>query len=669
MCGIVTIVTPNGKAISSQILEVMTSRLAHRGPDDFGYASVDPRSGKSESWTHGATRRTLAGVSFGHRRLSILDLTSGGHQPMFSDDGSMVVAFNGEIYNYVELRRELEQQGIAFRTRSDTEVLLKAYEHWGDSAFNRFNGMWAFTLWDGRRKKLIACRDRFGVKPLYYQEVEGTWLFASEIKALVAFPGAFRGFSENNIRKFVDQNATDGDDSTMFRDIWALSPGTYLELAGESASRRRYWTLTIDGRSRGQSAKNLVEQYRELLEDSVRLRLRSDVPVATMLSGGMDSTSITAIICEQRSALDNAQPGQIENETGLTGFHHTFTACWPGWPGDEEAQVTEFCKNLQLESHKVYLTSDAMSEAISKVTYHLDEPFANPTSIVQYLLMDQARKLGIKVVLNGHGSDEVLAGYSRFVPPFLAQLLLSAHPVAFLQDYRSFGKTFQFTDRQISAQFITGLKRLARRAPARKSASATDAFHDDPRLVPHFQRADALNNADGLSLLGLDLWEVFASHTLPKWLRMEDRMSMACSIESRLPFLDYRLIELTFNLPDRLKLHDGVSKVVLREAMKHRLPASIVAQGRKKRFSSPYGQWLRQEWRPLVEDTLLGTCKLQSYIDMDSFQRRLRSFLGGDGKALEVETIWRAFNTELFLRNFSQADAIASTDRESVSVG
>jgi asparagine synthase (glutamine-hydrolysing) len=150
---------------------------------------------------------------------------------------------------------------------------------------------------------------------------------------------------------------------------------------------------------------------------------------------------------------------------------------------------------------------------------------------------------------------------------------------------------------------------------------------------------------------------------------MEDRMSMACSIESRLPFLDYRLIELTFNLPDRLKLHDGVSKVVLREAMKHRLPASIVAQGRKKRFSSPYGQWLRQEWRPLVEDTLLGTCKLQSYIDMDSFQRRLRLFLGGDGKALEVETIWRAFNTELFLRNFSQADANASTDRESVSVG
>jgi hypothetical protein len=176
----------------------------------------------------------------------------------------------------------------------------------------------------------------------------------------------------------VDQNATDGDDSTMFRDIWALSPGTYLELAGENASRRRYWTLTIDGRSRGQSAKNLVEQYRELLEDSVRLRLRSDVPVATMLSGGMDSTSITAIICEQRSALDNAQPGQIENETGLTGFHHTFTACWPGWPGDEEAQVTEFCKNLQLESHKVYLTSDAMSEAISKVTYHLDEAIREP---------------------------------------------------------------------------------------------------------------------------------------------------------------------------------------------------------------------------------------------------------------------------------------------------
>jgi len=653
MCGIVTIVTPAGKAISSAILEAMTTRIAHRGPDDFGYAWVDPRSGQSESWTRGTPTRELAGVSFGHRRLSILDLSPGGHQPMFSDDGSMVLAYNGEIYNYVELRRELEQQGVAFRTRCDTEVLLKAYEHWGDAAFARFNGMWAFTLWDGRKRKLVACRDRFGVKPLYYAVVDGTWIFASEIKALLAFPGAFRGFRDQNIERFVLDNATDGDDSTMFRDIWALSPATYLELGADGGSHRRYWTLAIDGRHNGQSTEALVERYRELLSDSVRLRVRSDVPIGTMLSGGLDSTSITALICEQRSARDHPDPGQAGD--GLSGFHHTFTACWPGWRGDEEAEVTAFCAKLGLESHKVYLTSDAMSAALRSVVYHLDEPFANPTSLVQYLLMDQARAHGIKVVLNGHGSDEALAGYARFAPPFLAQLLVSAHPLTFLKQYRSLRRDMPVANRRIYEHFMAGLGRRLGRASAVPGSAPALSPHDDPRTVPYSRRADAVRGTEGLTLLGSELWEVFSTRTLPKWLRMEDRMSMAWSIESRLPFLDYRLVEMAFNLPDDMKLRDGYTKFVLREAMKNRLPAHIVAEKRKRRFSSPYGRWLRQEWRPLLEDHLRGACRLQDHMDTRDLQRRLDLFLAGEGKALDEESIWRALGTELFLGAFAEA--------------
>jgi asparagine synthase (glutamine-hydrolysing) len=662
MCGIVTILTPDGKTVSSALLEKMTTRIAHRGPDDVGYACVDPRSGKSENWPRVIPARELTGAMFGHRRLSILDLSPGGHQPKFSDDGSMVLIFNGEIYNYIELRHELEQHGVVFRTRSDTEVLLKAYEYWGVGAFARFNGMWAFTLWDGRKRKLIACRDRFGVKPLYYAVVDGTWILASEIKALLAYPGAFRGFRDENIERFVLDNAVDGDDSTMFRDIWALSPGTYLELGSDGASHRRYWTLTVDGRHEGQSADALVERYRELLNDSVRLRVRSDVPIATMLSGGLDSTSITALICEQRAGRDGSDSGQAQS--GLSSFHHTFTACWPGWRGSEEAEVDAFCENRGLESHKIYLTSAGMRDVIGKAVYHLDEPFANPTSLVQYLLMDQARAHGIKVVLNGHGSDEALGGYSRFVPPFLAQLLLSARPITFVKNYRLFRQNMPMTNRQIAERFIAGLGQRVGRDSATKRISAADAGEEGIRCVPYSRRAEDITGFDRLTPLGSDLWEVFATRTLPKWLRMEDRMSMAHSIESRLPFLDYRLVEMAFNLPDDMKLRNGYTKFVLREAMKGRLPTSIVEDRRKRRFSSPYGPWLRQDWRPLLEDSLGSKCRLQSHMDTVSLRTRLDQFLGGNGRALDEETIWRALSTELFLDTFSDAAGSSASARK-----
>lgn len=658
MCGIVTIMAPVGKGVDSDILEAMTRVLAHRGPDDFGYACVDPRSGASESWTRAAGARELAGVAFGHRRLSILDLTPGGHQPMFSDDGSMILAYNGEIYNYVELRRELEQLGVAFRTRCDTEVLLKAYECWGDAAFSRFNGMWAFTLWDGRRQKLIACRDRFGVKPLYYTIVDGTWVFASEIKSVLTFPGAFRGVRDRSIQRFVLHNMVDGDDSTMFRDIWALSPGTFLEIGAEGASHRRFWALAIDGRYDGQSRQQLVDRYGELLSDAVRLRVRSDVPIGTMLSGGLDSTSITALICEQRAAWSasdsNHAPIALSN-SNITSF----TACWPGWSGDEEAKVDAFCANLGLLSHKVYLTSNGLFDVLSKVVYHLDEPFENPTSLVQYLLMNEARNYGIKVVLNGHGSDEALAGYSRFVPPFLAQVLLSGHPVAFLRNYRAFRRNIPLARSSILDQILLGLRRHFRRTSKPASAPLADPARNAGRFAPYCQRADALRGTRRLSLLGDALWVAFSTRTLPSWLRMEDRMSMACSIESRVPFLDYRLIELSFNLPDDLKARNGFTKAVLREAMRSRLPASIAMDPRKTRFSSPYGLWLRNEWRPLLEDNLAGACRLDGHMDTDDLKRGLKLFAAGAPEAPGADTIWRALSAELFLATFSGAGGIA----------
>ena len=620
MCGLVTIVTPSGGQVSSSVLQEMTTRLAHRGPDDCGYACVDPLSGMAERWSDSRPDLALSGVVFGHRRLGILDLTPNGSQPMVNDDGSMILAFNGEIYNYLELRAELQAKGAVFRGRSDTEVLLRAYEHWGTSALGKFNGMWAFTLWDGRQRKLVASRDRFGVKPLYYTVVDGTWVLASEIKSLLAFPRAFRGFRGDRVRAFVHRAHIDCDEDTLFNGIHAVPPGTCLEIEGEKSTRRTFWSLRIDDRFEGRSAESLVSSFADLLGDSVRLRLRSDVPIGTMLSGGLDSTSIAALIHEQRMHQRNLPPTQ--ESSGLRSFHHTITACWPGWLHDEEAQVDALCAKLGLRSHKCYVSPESMADVLYKVAYHLDEPFESPTALVQYLLMKTAREVGVTVVLNGHGSDEVLAGYPvRFVPPFLADRLLSGHPLQFLNSARQFRKVGEWSVRQL-------IEELRRGAPR-----PSDFMRTPTRLASA-------------------LWDAFSARILPMWLRMEDRVSMACSIESRLPFLDYRLVEFAFNLPDDLKLRNGYTKFILREAMQARLPNDIVWNRRKTRFASPFGSWFRQGWRRLLEDNLLGPCQLQSHVDLTDFQARLRKLLNGSDEAVSEDTVWRVLNAEVCLRTF-----------------
>ena len=250
MCGFVTIVTSPGQSVRGAVLQRMTDLLSHRGPDDAGFASVNPSTGALRTTRNLPADAELSGVLIGHRRLSILDLTPAASQPMVSDDGLSLLCFNGEIYNFLELRDELRALGISFRGTGDTEVLLKAYEQWGSNAFNRLNGMWAFVLWDGRRRTLVASRDRFGVKPLYWTTVEGVTILGSEIKALLAYPGAFRGLEDRKVLSFLQDGATDQDDQTMFGGIRSLSPGTYLELTERRMVTRRFWTLPTSGQGR-----------------------------------------------------------------------------------------------------------------------------------------------------------------------------------------------------------------------------------------------------------------------------------------------------------------------------------------------------------------------------------------------------------------------------------
>lgn len=636
MCGIVTIACFGGQRVRTLDLHTMTDRLEHRGPDDSGYAWVDPLSGMCETWSAEAPfDGERSGILFGHRRLSILDLSRAGHQPMVNDDGSMVLAFNGEIFNFIELRKELESLGARFHSQTDTEVLLKAYEYWGEDSLAKLNGMWAFTLWDQRREALVISRDRFGVKPLYYTVLDGLWIFASEIKAILTYPGAMRGISATGVTDYLATGAVDHLADSLFRDIHRVPPAGLLELRKSGLKERKFWTLQPSVGTETQSDESRIETFRSLLSDAVRLRVRSDVPVGTMLSGGLDSSSIAALIHEQRLGLSKtgAQPAG----EGLRHSHHAFSACWPGWVGDEEPAVDGLCDRFGLSCHKLYPSSEEVWELLPKVSYYLDEPFEFPISVVQYCLMRKARDQGAIVVLNGHGADETLCGYpARFVPVLLASHLLAFRPWRFAKDCLSFRKTEGWTHRRVLG--------LALGTLAERFIDRNDAWLTTLRGLP------STSEPPGLSPLGRSAWLSFSRQILPQWLRMEDRVSMACSVESRLPFLDYRLVEFISALPDSLKLNRGYTKFALRQAMKDSLPDALVTQRTKRFFGTPYQGWLRGDWRQRITDLFAGPCKVESYLEMKEFRKYLSQGLDSSGARFDASFIWRVISVEIWLR-------------------
>jgi asparagine synthase (glutamine-hydrolysing) len=641
----------------------MTARLRHRGPDDAGFAWVAPTTGVIRQTEHLPADADLSGVLFGHRRLSILDLTPAGSQPMLSSDGLSLLCFNGEIYNFVELRDQLRSHGFSFRGTCDTEVLLKAYEHWGREAFNRLNGMWAFALWDGRRRSLVVSRDRFGVKPLYCGRLDGVTIFASEIKALLEYPGAFRGVNDRKVLSFLQDGATDQGDETMFQGIRSLAPGTYLELTDSRTATSRFWTLP-DTRQAQATPNELISEFARLLTDSVHLRVRSDVPIGTMMSGGLDSTAITALIRAE-------QLGKGDGFEGLRAFHHTFSACWPGSTNDEETEIDLMCRELGLVSHKLYPTPEKVADVLPEVVYHLDEPFVDPISAVQYLLMREARGYGVKVVLNGHGSDELLAGYhNHFVPVFLADLLVSGRLASFIREQRLFRGTDWPWAGVLWSLLLRLLPRHVRLDPAtphrmleRLRGSSGVFVSLDGRDPP--DRARELEPRPGLSYLNARLWFEFATRNLPRWLRMEDRMSMASSVESRLPFMDYRLVEFAFSLPDGIKLRDGYNKYILRQSMRKLLPQHLIETRTKQPFKTPYADWLRGAWRPMLYDLLVGTSEVRPYLDHPRFRSKLESYLAGNDRSLPTYLIWRVLHTELWLRMVRDRWGTARRDRDS----
>jgi asparagine synthase (glutamine-hydrolysing) len=572
MCGICGIIHSDASnPVDENLLKRMSSTLGHRGPDDVGYF-FDRNAG------------------LGHRRLSIIDL-EGGQQPIFNEDRSAAIVFNGEIYNYLDLRENLITRGHIFKTRSDTETIIHAYEEYGDTFVERLRGMFAFAIWDRRLRRLVLARDRLGLKPVYYWEEKGIFAFASEIKALLQIPDIRREVDPEALDLYLSLRYVPGP-RTMFKGILKLQPGHVLVLDPAGIHIRRYWDIGMGAETNGDDAERLRD-FEQLLEESVRLRLMSEVPLGVFLSGGIDSSAILALMRK----LGKGEPPRSFS----IGYE---AATREEQESNELPYARQAAHAFEAQHHEFQLDSTEFGNAIPKIVWHLDEPLADPSCISLYFLSKLARE-HITVVLSGEGADEILAGYTiyrkmlaieglnRRFPSlaWLAGRLAPFAPEPRLRNYMSLAGL------AIENRYTGVARGLSPGAKAKLLPGSDDSLLH--ALFASYSQKHAASPLDRMLYQDLKIW-------LPDNLLMKaDKMTMATGLELRVPFLDHRLVEFAFTLPQTLKIQNGQGKLLLRRAMADVLPENILTRP-KQGFPVPTEFWLRSQLRDLVRDSLLG---------------------------------------------------------------
>lgn len=588
MCGIAGLVLTK-PAKGRSWLMALASSLSHRGPDDEGYLiwnGVDI-----------LRDRQVPDIAFRlglvHRRLAIIDLSERAWQPMASFDNRYFVVFNGEIYNFPELRYELESLGYGFRSNSDTEVLLYAYAHWGTAFLRRLRGMFAFALWDAQRGRLLLARDFFGIKPLYYARWREGIAFASEIPALLRLPQVSRKVNPSRLYSYLRFGLTDYGEETLLSGIYQLPPAHYLEidignlhLEGPTA----YWNIDLSQRS-SLSFEEAKNRLRELFLESVRLHLRSDVPVGATLSGGVDSSSIV-------SAVRHLRPSEEL---------HVFSYVADDPRVSEESWINVVAKQARVVIHRVRISPEEMVQDLDHIIQAQGEPFGSTSIYAQYRVFRAIREGGIKVVLDGQGADEMLAGYDAYVSARLASLIKQ----------RRFSEASRLALNAVERLGPRALLRLGRYLlPPRLAGLARWLVGEE--LVPDWLEQSwfisrgvvlgaALPTSTGLAdkeVLRAELYKSLFYASLPSLLRYEDRNSMFYSVESRVPFLVPEMAEFLLSLPEEYILPEtGITKYVFREAMRGLVPDTILDRRDKKGFPTPELSWLKSVG-PWVEQTL-----------------------------------------------------------------
>jgi asparagine synthase (glutamine-hydrolysing) len=657
MCGIAGLYNRDGCPVDLGLLEAMTQALAHRGPDGEGYVLLAPGGREKAVPVTGrlsdsvASRAHRYAVGLGHRRLAIIDPSPLGHQPMASEDGDAWITYNGEIYNYRELRAELIRKGRRFRSGSDTEVILQAYGEWGDECLSRLNGMFAFALWDGRRDRLFCARDRFGIKPFYYRLDGDRVLFASEIKALLQDASYRPAPDDRAVYDYLVDARQDHTEGTFFKGIRQLQPGHVLVAQDGGLTVAPWWEFSrcLGGRhaSVPQSDGEAAAEFREWFEDAVRLHLRSDVPVGSCLSGGLDSSSI---VCMAHALL--ASPPADRQAGSAGGGLQTFSSCFEEAAFDERPYLRAVVERVGANSHEVFPDGRALFDDLPRVLWHQEEPFAGMSILAQWAVMRAAGGAGVKVVLDGQGADELCLGYPGHFGSRLADLVRSGRWTAAGREWAGWRRVQGGLQPTATAGFVRGLVPEGAARWLRARVQGHESW-----LAPDFSSAcrdrgtrTGRRHSNGLTAVEAHMARSVVQD-LPALLHYEDRNSMAFSVEARLPFLDHRLVEWLARLPPEHKIRNGMTKIVMRDAMAGLLPEIVRQRTDKMGFVVPQDQWLRVTLRPQIE-TLLASERLRArpYWRAPVLRERYRMYC--EGRASIGPAVWRWVNLENWLRRF-----------------
>ncbi len=620
MCGIAGFTGSKNE----KLIQQMSADMKHRGPDGDGFY-IDNN------------------ISLLNRRLAIID-RKGGDQPIYNEDKSVVVVYNGEIYNHLELRSELEKLGHTFKTKSDTEVIVHGYEEWGEESFDRLNGMFGIALYDIKKKKLILVRDHFGIKPLYFAKLKGNdYIFSSELKPIINSGLIEKKVNERILYRYLKFRIHDDQRDTFFEGIQRLLPGEIAVITNTSIRIKEYSSLakelyqTSDITASQQLDDMAISKFKQLLVDSVKARLMSEVPVGTALSGGLDSSTVVSII---NSLLKD----QDEHATSIGSKQNTFSAVFPGSTNDEERYIDVLLKQSEnISSHKVFPKPEEFFEDLEDFIRTQEEPTISTGPYAQYQVMRKAKE-HVTVLLDGQGADEMMAGYVPYYFVYLRQLKAEGNYVGLLKElWSSKDIIFKF----IWMKVLTSL-RIKKNVPVVSLLNSSFA-------KSHTNEWFAVENDNLKKRLHEDIFK----NSLQSLLRYEDRNTMRFSLEGRVPFLDFNLVRYLFSLPDEAIINNGWNKYILRQAMRDMLPDIIVNRRNKIGFTTP-----EHEWFIRMKNRIYGIFMSESFMNRPYFNqaeviKAFREFI--EGKNYDTLVFWRLLNVELWLREFIDPPSLEAT--------
>ncbi len=611
MCGIAVCIKDKG-TIDHAKFERMVDIIAHRGPDDRGVFY----------------EKCLA---LGHRRLSIIDLSADGHQPFCYRD-KYIMVFNGEIYNYIELREVLKRKGYHFSTKTDTEVLIAAYDCFGEGCIEYFNGMWSFVIYDRSRNVLFCSRDRFGVKPLYYTEQEGMFLIASEIKQFFEMLERNPKANRDVLIQYIIRGNLDYSAETMFQNVYQLPGGHNLiyDLGKKTYEIRKYYDIK-EIAEKEVSYQEACKEFRKKFKESVTLRLRSDVPTGYCLSGGLDSS---AIVCMADRIIKGKQNAEQQ---------HTISSCFEDQRYDEQEYIDEVVKVTSVIAHKTFPQETNLFEDLDKLLWYMDEPFTSTSQYAQWNVFQAAKECGMKVMLDGQGADEQLAGYTGFYIVMVADRLRKRQFGKFLKEWKVYKRNRAVTEKYISSYEILLPAIAALIVPKKCKYILQMLFY---WLFPNRQPFSkqqlrmALKTELSYPVHNSRLYIAESVRNgLASLLRYEDRNSMAHSIESRVPFLDCDLAEFVYAMPFDYKLRNGITKSVLRDGLKGILPEKIRKRYSKLGFVTPEDQWINNNFEKYRMELQNALNLLSDVLEPDSV---MKWFDANEGKMRRSDfTPWR----------------------------